>query len=119
LFLFKITYQYIKDNNKHKIIEEKKSNFSEKIIYNSHLDSINEEYEKYKDLNDQTKIFISKISPKSVELFMAMVNKKRKELYYDNIKENERLDIVNKENIIDSICYFYDEYQEKNTCKII
>ncbi len=60
-------------------------------------DPVNLELEKFTQLNTQTKNFIAATSPKSLNLFFALASMKRKELQYsDEIKENERIDFVNK-----------------------
>lgn len=59
-------------------------------------------------MNTETKKFILTTSPNSINLFFALANMKKKGLYYDDINENNQIDIIYKENIMDSVCELFE-----------
>jgi len=72
-------------------------------------DPIDLELQKLLQLNTQTKEFIEATSPNSLTLFFALASLNAKQLlYYDVIKENDRIDEIKKEDIMDSICELHE-----------
>jgi len=76
------------------------------------------EYEKYMQLNTKTKSFISETSSKSYKLFLSLTQINRKDFNIDDIKRNDRIDIINKEDIMDSVCCIYDSKPENFKSKL-
>ena len=70
-----------------------------------------------KKLNEFTKRIILATSKKSYELFVSLARKKKNKFLFSDIRENDKLDIIDKEDIFDSFCDIIGKGPEEEISK--